>query len=103
MAKAAWIVAGGLFVFSLVALVSIGVFLLPVALCLAAILAVIRARGAWLFVVAAGITFALSWLSLIIDPNAPDDSPWPVVLGVLAATAGWLLHRNSAKDALPET
>ena len=97
MAKALWIVAGALFGFSLIALASIGVFILPLALGEAAVLTFLKVRGAWLFVVAAGATFALAWLRLVLDPNAPDDSLVPVVVGAVVALAGWFLHRRSSR------
>ena len=102
MAKAAWIVTGAVFGFSLLALVSIGVYLLPLALALAVILAAFRVSDAWLFPVAAGTSFALTWLSLVIDPNAPDDSPWPVVVGLLVAVGGWMVHKRMTKVRTPE-
>ena len=92
MAKAAWISTGAVFGFSLLALASIGVFLLPIVLALAAVLSAFRLSHAWLFVMAAGASFALGWLTLIVDPNAPDDSPWPLVCGLVVGAIGTFFY-----------
>lgn len=99
MAKAAWILTGALFGLALIAMASVGVFLLPVTLLIAAVLAFKRLKGGWLFFVAAGISFASAWLSLVIDPNAPDDSLLPVISGALVAGCAWLLYRRSDAQA----
>jgi hypothetical protein len=65
---------------------------------MASLLALRKIRGAWLFVVAAGLAFALAWLSLIVDPNAPDDSPW-LVSGSAVALISWVLYRRSVEAA----
>ena len=99
VAKAAWVITGALFGFSLLALTSIGIVVLPLTLVAAAVLAAMRLRGGLLFVVAAGVTFALAWLSLVIDPNAPDDSPWPIAVGALVAVVAWGVYRRSKDRA----
>ena len=95
MAKAGWVMSGALFGFSLIALASVGVFVLPLTLGAAALLAFKRVQGGWLFVVAAGTAFAMLWLSLVIDPNAPDDSLVPAVSGLVVAVVAWVFYRRS--------
>ena len=101
--RTAWVLTGALFGFSLLAMTSMGVFLLPVSLAVAALLVLKDIRGGWLFVVAAGTTFALTWLSLVIDPNAPDDSPWPVLSGAAVAVVAWIVHRRSERGSVSDS
>ena len=99
MAKTTWVVAGALFGLALIAMASFGVFVLPVTLLIAAVLAYKRIKGGWLFFVAAGVSFASAWLSLVVDPNAPDDSLLPVISGALVAGSAWFLYRRSDAQA----
>lgn len=94
--RIAWALSGALFGFALLAMASIGVFVLTAAVAMALPLLILRAPGSPWFLVGGGTTFALAWLSLVLDPNAPDDSLWPVVVGLATAIAGGVLARGEA-------
>lgn len=83
-----WALAGAILGGGVIALASIGLFLVPVALLVVVVLAARRVRGAPYALVAAGATFALAWASLVLGPNAPDDSWWPIACGLAVAAAG---------------
>lgn len=94
--RIAWAFSGALFGFALLAMTSIGVFVLIAAVAMALPLVILRAPGSPWFLVGGGVTFALAWLSLVLDPNAPDDSLWPVLVGMAIAIIGGVLTRSGA-------
>jgi cation transport ATPase len=98
-----WVFAGALFGFSLLALASIAVGGLTVALGAAPLLALRRVRSAWLFVVAASVAFFFGWMSLVVDPNAPDDSLWPLLVGALVAILAGVLYGHSIRPTEDES
>lgn len=93
--RIAWAFSGALLGFALLAMTSIGVFVLIAAVAMALPLAILRAPGSPWFLVGGGVTFAVAWLSLVLDPNAPDDSLWPVVAGLAIAITGGVLARGT--------
>lgn len=94
--RIAWGFSGALLGFALLAMTSIGVFVLIAAVAMAIPLSILRAPGSPWFLVGGGVTFALAWLSLVLDPNAPDDSLWPVVVGLGIGIAGGALARGTS-------
>ena len=89
-----WVVAGAAMGFSIAALTSIGMFtVLPSALFVLMLL-MLRVPGFWAGVCALGVTAAALQLSLVIDPNAPDDDLLPVFAGAGAALLGAVLFRS---------
>lgn len=84
-----WWIAGAALAFSLLALVSIGLFTLLPALGLAVGLLMMRVPGAWMFLAGAGTLASVVLISLILDPNAPSNPGWQFALALSAAVAGY--------------
>ena len=95
--KVMWALGGALIGFGLISLASIGIFVLVVAVGVTLPLLILRAPGSPWFLIGAGVTLAITWMSLVLDPNAPDDALWPVALGVAIAGAGALGARTSPR------
>ncbi|MGH2753963.1 MAG: hypothetical protein ACRDLB_05970, partial [Actinomycetota bacterium] len=77
-----WFLAGGIAGFSFLDLVGFGALTLMPSIGFGLLLLMLRVPGIWMWLVGAGTVGAALWGSLIIDPNAPDDELWPLLLGL---------------------
>lgn len=89
---ALWFVCGGLFGFSVLAgLHGMGRLAVPVLFVLALIFMLLRIPGVWMGLAGAGSVVAIGWALHITSGDTPDDQVWPVVLGVVLGTLGFVM------------
>ena len=94
-----WWISGGLLSFAIQSRVSIGFFLLLPAAFLVLLCVIVDFRGLWMGLagfatVASGVS-----LTLVLDPNAPEDSLIPTIAWAVLAALSYLLHWKKAFPA----
>jgi hypothetical protein len=92
--RATWFVVGGIAGFGTLALASLGVFILPIALVIAGFLLAAQIEGRSFFFIGAGVVFALGSLSLVLDSDA-DGGVLFVIAGLAVALLGLAAHLHS--------
>jgi hypothetical protein len=96
--RATWFVVGGIAGFGALALLSIGVLILPIALVIAGFLLAAQIQGRPFFFIGAGLVYALGSLTLVMDSDA-DGGILFVIGGFAVALLGFAVHMRTSRAA----